>query len=108
MTGTAESIDEPSPPTCHLLMDSGLKSGSHTTSMKSGGFPEISFNPSVIKKALARESPKPIHAIFHSYIFLRQMSAFGVDRCAVGPGIRRSEMAGNEAKFLQTCFDLSF
>lgn len=90
--GTAESTAVPSPPTRHLLMASGLRSGSHMASAHGRGLPVKSFNPSVMRNALDNASPSPIHAAFHSQIFLRQISDFGVDRFAVGPGRRINEM----------------
>lgn len=40
----------------------------------------------------ASESPRPIHAVFHSHSLRRQISDFGVDFVAVGPGIRSRDV----------------
>jgi hypothetical protein len=78
----------PSPPTLCFLMLSGDKSGSHRASKCGLGFPATSFNPSVIIKALARDNPRPIHAVFHSHNFLRRIKERGVVGDE-GSGIRR-------------------
>ena len=54
--------------------------------------PERSFRPSVMRKAEARATPSPIQAVFHSHIFLRQMSALGVECGIVGPGTKSREI----------------
>lgn len=54
------------------------------------GLPAISLSASVRKNDDARDKASPIHAVFHSQIFLRQMRA-GVALDAVGPGTRMRE-----------------
>lgn len=65
-----------------------FRSGWHLDNKSGRGFPNNNFMPWVIMKAVARDRARPIHAVFHSQAFLRQMSAFGVPRLAVGPGTK--------------------
>jgi hypothetical protein len=63
-----------------------VRSGWQRDSRSGRGFPKISFMPWVIMNAVASDRASPIQPMFHSQSFLRQMSALGVPRLAVGPG----------------------
>jgi hypothetical protein len=65
-----------------------LRSGWQRDSRSGRGFPNMSFMPCVIRKAVASESARPIQPMFSSHSFLRQMSALGVPLLAVGPGTK--------------------
>lgn len=56
--------------------------------MRSGlAFPNRPFMPSVIMKAIAHESARPIQPVFHSQSLRRQIRAFP-EPVVVGPGTK--------------------
>lgn len=65
-----------------------LRSGWQRDSRSGRGFPNSSFMPCVIRKAVASESASPIQPVFHSHSFLLQIKDLGVPRLAVGPGTK--------------------
>lgn len=77
-------------PTTGLTANSSIRprSGLQRDRKSGRGLPKRFFMPWVIIKAVARDKASPIQPVFHSQSFLRQMSAFGVPRAAVGPGTK--------------------
>ena len=73
----------PMPPT--ELLKRRERSALHRDKRSGLGFPTRFFVPSVIKKAIARESPRPIQPAFHSHSFRFQSFVFEAGLPEAGP-----------------------
>ena len=79
----------PMPPT--VLLRRRERSGLHRAKRSGLGFPTRFFVPSVIKKATARDSPRPIQPAFHSHSLRFQSFVLEAGLPEVGPTPMTSE-----------------
>lgn len=79
----------PMPPT--VLLKRRERSGLHRAKRSGLGFPTRFFVPSVIKKAIARDSPRPIQPAFHSHSLRFQSFVLEAGLPEVGPTPMNSE-----------------
>lgn len=78
------------PPT--VLLKRRERSGLHRPRRSGLGFPTRFFVPSVMKKAIARESPRPIQPAFHSHSLRFQSFVLEAGLPEVGPTPMKSEV----------------
>ena len=79
----------PMPPT--VLLKRRERSGLHRAKRSGLGFPTRFFVPSVMKKAIARDSPRPIQPAFHSHSLRVQSFVLEAGLLDVGPTPMNSE-----------------